>query len=293
MSHATATDGTQLYWEEAGSGAPIIFVHEFGGNYAAWEPQLRRFARSHRCITFAARGYPPSDVPDDPGAYSQAQAAADIAAVLDAAGVDKAHVAGLSMGGFAALQFGLDYPERARSLIVAGAGYGAEKQHAAFFADLSNQVADQFEAQGSEAFSRVYGMAAARIPFLEKDPRGHAAFLQRLAQHSARGAANTMRGVQARRPSLYDLEDRLRALPMPVLVMSGDEDDHCLQPALFLKRVIPASGVAIFPKSGHTLNLEEPELFNSLAADFWTRVEAGRWGPRDPRSKAAEIMKTG
>lgn len=292
MNHATAPDGTQLYWEEAGSGTPIIFVHEFGGSYSSWEPQMRRFARTNRCITFAARGYPPSDVPDDPAMYSQAQAAADIAAVLDAAGESAAHLAGLSMGGFAALQFGMDFPDRARSLIVAGAGYGAEKEQAAFFADLSNQVADQFEAIGAESFAPVYGVAAARIPFLEKDPRGHAEFLQRLARHSARGAANTMRGVQAKRPSLYDLEDKLRALDMPVLIMSGDEDDHCLQPALFLKKVIPASGVAILPKAGHTLNLEEPELFNALAADFWTRVENGRWGKRDPRSQSAEIMRT-
>lgn len=292
MPYATAGDGTRLYYEEAGSGTPIVFVHEFGGDHRSWEPQMRYFARSHRCVTYAARGYAPSDVPDDVSRYSQAIAASDIAAVLDAAGIDKAHVVGLSMGGFATLHFGLDHSARALSLVVAGAGYGAEKAYEDYFRNLSNEVADQFEAQGAEAFSHTYAFAASRIAFLEKDPRGHAEFRRMLGEHSARGSANTMRGVQARRPSLYDLEDRLRAMQLPTLIMAGDEDDHCLQPALFLKRVIPASGVLILPKAGHTLNLEEPDLFNRFVADFIHRAEAGRWGPRDPRSQPGEIMKT-
>ena len=101
-----------------------------------------------------------------------------------------------------------------------------------------------------------------------------------------------MRGVQARRPSLYDLEDRLKAMRVPTLVLVGDEDDHCLQPGVFLKKTLPASGLAVMPKCGHTLNLEEPEGFNRLLAEFIDAVEAGAWKPRDPRAIAAEVMKT-
>lgn len=292
MAFALAADGVRLFWEEAGSGTPIIFVHEFGGNHWSWEPQLSFFARRHRCVTFAARGFAPSDIPLDVAAYSQAQAADDIIAVLDAAGIAKAHVVGLSMGGFAALHAGLRHPERVLSVTAAGAGYGAEKAHEAYFRGISEQVAANFETRGAAAFAPTYAEGASRVQFQDKDPRGWALFAKRLAQHSAPGAANTMRGVQMRRPSLYDLEDQFRTMAVPLLVMVGDEDDHCLQPGLFLKRTVPASGLAVFPKSGHTLNLEEPALFNHLLAEFIAQVEAGRWLPRDHRADPAQVMRT-
>ena len=292
MSYAQGPGGVRLYYEEAGEGSPIVFVHEFGGNYRSWEPQLRAFARRHRCITFAARGYPPSDVPESVDAYSQALAVQDIAAVMDAAGVERAHVVGLSMGGFAALHFGLDFSERARSLVVAGAGYGAEKQFEAYFRDVSLEVAKQFETQGSEQFAKTYSLGASRVQFQNKDPRGWREFAEMLGQHSNIGAANTMRGVQVRRPSIYDLEDRLKTMAVPVLIVVGDEDDHCLQPGIFMKKTIPASGLLVLPKTGHTLNLEEPDHFNRFVGDFIAQVEAGRWLPRDPRAMPAQIMKT-
>lgn len=292
MADARAADGTKLFWEEAGQGTPIVFVHEFGGSHWSWEPQLGFFARRHRCVTFAARGFPPSDIPADPAAYSQAQAVDDVIAVMDAAGIARAHLVGLSMGGFAVLHAGLRYPDRIRSVVAAGAGYGAEKAHEAYFRDVSNQVAANFEARGAADFASVYAAGASRVQFQAKDPRGWALFAARLGQHSAQGAANTMRGVQMQRPSLYDLEDGLRAMAAPLLVMVGDEDDHCLQPGLFLKRTVPACGLAVFPKSGHTLNLEEPALFNQLLAEFIAQVEAGRWLPRDPRANPAQVMRT-
>lgn len=293
MNFATAQDGVELYWEEAGSGtSTIVFVHEFGGDHRSWEPQMRHFARRHRCIVFAARGYPPSDVPRSIEAYSQEKAAADIVAVMDAAGVSRAHVVGLSMGGFAALQLGLQEPGRALSLTVAGAGYGAEKQHETYFRGISLEVAQCFEEQGSEVFARTYAMGASRVQFLNKDPRGWAEFAAQLGQHSSFGAAATMRGVQARRPSLYDLEHRLREMTVPTLVIVGDEDDHCLQPGIFLKQTLPACGLLVLPKTGHTINLEEPAAFNWFVGDFFSHVEAGRWGPRDPRALPSQIMRT-
>ena len=288
----TARDGTRLYVETAGEhGTPVLFIHEFGGNHDAWEPQMSFFARRHRCITYAARGYAPSDIPADVERYSQAIAAEDALAVLDGLGLAKAHVVGLSMGGFATLHFGLRFPERALSLTVAGAGYGTERETADYFRDTSLKVADNF-AKDPVGFSAIYALGASRVQFQNKDPRGWAAFAKRLSRHSAVGAANTMRGVQCRRPSFWDLEDELRRMAVPTLVMTGDEDDHCLQPALFLKRTIPACGLAVLPKTGHTLNLEEPALFNALLADFVAAVEAGAWGPRDPRADPGQVMRT-
>lgn len=292
MTTITAKDGVKLHVEEAGEGTPILFIHEFGGNHQGWEPQLRYFSRRHRCISYAARGYPPSDVPDSVEAYSQVIAADDAVAVLDALKIEKAHIVGLSMGGFCTVHFGLRTPERALSLTVAGAGYGCEKEFEEYFRGVSLEVADSFEKQGAREFSKIYALGASRVQFQNKDPRGWQEFADRLATHSDRGAANTMRGVQARRPSFYDLEDGLKKMMVPTLVIVGDEDDHCLQPGIFLKKTIPACGLSVFPKTGHTLNLEEPAAFNALLAEFIAQVEAGSWLPRDPRALPGQIMRT-
>jgi pimeloyl-ACP methyl ester carboxylesterase len=292
LSFAIARDGVRLYFEDVGRGTPIIFVHEFGGSYRSWEPQVRYFARRHRCITFAARGYPPSDVPQELEAYSQENAASDVIAVLDALQISRAHVVGLSMGGFAAVHVGLSAPQCALSLTVAGTGYGAEKQFQEFFRNVSLEVARQFETLGAQSFAEIYALGPSRVQFQNKDPQGWREFADQLAQHSSKGAAMTMRGVQARRPSLYDLTEPLSKMPVPTLIIVGDEDDHCLQPGIFLKRTIPAAGLAVLPKSGHTINLEEPAAFNHVLAEFIAAVEAGRWEPRDPRAIPSEIMKT-
>jgi len=288
----TTRDNVRLHVEEAGEGIPILFIHEFGGNHESWEPQLRFFARRYRCISYAARGYAPSDIPTSIDSYSQTIAVEDALAVLDALNIDKAHIVGLSMGGFAVVHFGLMAPERALSLTVAGAGYGCEKEFEDYFRDVSLQVADNFETKGAREFSKIYALGASRVQFQNKDPRGWQEFADRLATHSDTGAAMTMRGVQARRPSFYDLEDGLKTMDVPTLVVVGDEDDHCLQPGIFLKKTIPACGLSVFPKTGHTLNLEEPAWFNSLLAEFFAQVEAGKWLKRDPRALPGQIMRT-
>jgi len=292
MSWATTKDAVRLYYEEAGTGTPIIFVHEFGGDYRSWEPQMRYFSRRHRCITFSARGFAPSDVPALVSAYSQHQAVDDILAVMDASKIEKAHIVGLSMGGFATIHLGLVAPQRALSLTVAGAGYGAEKQHEEYFRSVSLEVARQFESQGSEQFAKTYSLGSSRVQFQNKDPRGWTEFATFLGEHDNTGSANTMRGVQAERPSLYDLEAELKVMDVPTLVVAGDEDDHCLQPAIFLKRILPACGLLVLPKTGHTINLEEPDRFNSFVGEFIATVEAGRWAKRDSRALPGQIMRT-
>ena len=292
MTWATTTDNIRLHYEEAGSGTSIVFVHEFGGDWRSWEPQMRHFSRRHHCVTFSARGFAPSDVPKEVSAYSQRQAVHDILSVMDAAKIQRAHIVGLSMGGFATLHFGLVAPERALSLTVAGAGYGAEKQNEEYFRGLSREVAQQFETLGSETFAKTYSLGASRVQYQNKDPRGWQEFATQLGEHDSTGCANTMRGVQAERPSIYDLEADLKKMTVPTLIMVGDEDDHCLQPGIFMKKTIPASGLIVMPKTGHTLNLEEPERFNRDVEEFITTVEAGRWLLRDPRALGSEIMKT-
>lgn len=135
-------------------------------------------------------------------------------------------------------------------------------------------------------------MGASRVQFLNKDPAGWQRFAQRLAEHDSLGASLTMRGVQAMRPSFWQLEEQIKSMSVPSLIMVGDEDDHCLQPGLYLKKHLPSAGLAVFPKTGHTLNLEEPQLFNSLLAEFLAQCEHGQWSERDPLANPAQIMRT-
>ncbi len=289
MPYATTNDGVQLYYEVSGSGTPVIFVHEFAGDHRAWEPQMRHFGRRYMAITYAARGYPPSDVPDDVSKYSQARAADDIAAVLDALGIAKAHVVGLSMGGFATLHFGFRHPDRALSLVVAGCGYGAEKGASEKFRSEVDAVAAFLDSEGIRAFAAKYAYGPTRVQFENKDPRGFAEFKQQLSEHSAIGARNTQLGVQKERPSLYDLVDQMKALTVPTLVLTGDEDWPCLQPALLMKQTIPTAALSVMPNCGHTINIEDPDQFNRLVSDFIVQVDAGRWPVRDPRAMVASI----
>ena len=289
MPYAEA-QGAKLYYEEVGTGFPIVFVHEFAGDLRSWEPQLRYFSRFYRCIAYNARGFPPSDVPPDPALYSQDIAADDIAAVMKAAGIDKAHVVGLSMGGFATVHFAMRYGPLARSAVVAGCGYGAEASKRAQFKEEAEATAARLEAEGMEKMAKVYGSGPTRVQLENKDPRGYAEFVQQLAEHSVEGSANTLRGVQAIRPSLYALEDKLKAIAVPTLIVTGDEDEPCLEPGLFMKRAIPTSGLVVIPKTGHACNLEEPEAFNGALREFFLAVEQGRWGKRDPRSVSSSIL---
>lgn len=284
MALLTTDDGVKLHWEEAGSGAPIVFVHEFAGDLRSYEPQVRYFSRRYRCIAYNARGYPPSDVPENVESYSQERARDDLRCVLEALKIERAHLVGVSMGGFAVLHFGFAYPERALSLVVAGCGYGAEPGGAREeFIGEASRLAEEIAEKGIAEVSKTYGVGPTRVQYHDKDPRGHAEFLRQLGEHSALGSANTMRGVQARRPSLWDLVDKMDALDTPTLVLTGDEDDPCLAPSLLMKRHIKSAALVVLPNTGHALNLEEPDLFNRFCGEFFHQVESGRWPRRKPR----------
>ena len=289
MPHALTEDGVRLYFEETGSGTPVIFVHEYAGDHRAWEPQMRHFGQRYRAITYAARGYPPSDVPEDVAKYSQARAADDIKSVLDHLKIDRAHVVGLSMGGFATLHFGFRHAARARSLVVAGCGYGAEKGERDKFRAEVQTIAKFIDDNDISVFAEKYAYGPTRVQFENKDPRGFVEFKQQLAEHSKVGARNTQLGVQGERPSLYDLVEDMKKLMVPTLVLTGDEDWPCLQPALLMKQNIPAAGLSVMPNCGHTINIEDPDQFNRLVGDFLAQVDADRWPSRDPRAMSASI----
>jgi pimeloyl-ACP methyl ester carboxylesterase len=290
MPHLTTDDGVKLYYEETGRGVPIVFVHEFAGDCRSWEQQVRYFARYYRCITFNARGYPPSDVPSDGEKYSQARARDDIRSVLDALALDKAHIVGLSMGGFATLHFGFTYPDRARSLVIAGCGYGAEPDKRTQFAAEAEASAKAFEELTMAKAALGYATGPTRVQHQNRDPRGWKEFADQLAEHSTEGAALTMRGVQKRRPSLYDLVDEMATITVPTLIMTGDEDWPCLEPGILMKKCIATAALAVMPNAGHNINLEDPAAFNRHIQELFLAADAGTWPLRDPRAMAGSIL---
>ncbi len=272
MTFATS-NGVKLYLEDSGDGVPIVFVHELAGDYRCWEQQVRALGRRYRCISFNARGYPPSEVPEAPDAYSQEQAVEDIANVMRDRGIAQAHIVGLSMGGYATLNFGIAYPRMARSLVVAGAGHGSDPdKREEFFADCTD-LADRILKLGMAEGIRHYANSAVRRRYREKDPRGFDEFNGYFGEHSPLGTALTIRGCQMRRPTVYELGPQLTRLALPVLIIAGDDDVPCLEPALFLKRTIPDAQLWIVPRTSHPINLEEPEAFNRALLDFFAGVD--------------------
>jgi pimeloyl-ACP methyl ester carboxylesterase len=290
MPHALTDDGVKLYYEEAGTGKPLVFVHEYAGDWRSWEPQMRFFSRYYRCITYSARGYTPSDIPNDPEKYSQDRARDDIKSVLDHLKIDRAHVVGLSMGGFATLHFGFTYPKRALSLVVAGCGYGAAPDKRDQFKAETLATVERIKSETMAEVGKQYALGPTRVQFQNKNPRGWQEFETQLREHDTLGSALTMAGVQGRRPSLWELADRMKTITAPTLVVTGDGDDPCLEPGLFMKRNIPSAGLVVMPNAGHTINIEDPDEFNRVVFDFLAHVEMGSWRNRDPRSQAGGIL---
>ena len=254
---------------------------------------MRFFSRYFRCITYSARGYLPSDVPADPASYSQARAVQDIVTLLDHLGIAQAHVVGLSMGGFASLHMGIHHAQRVLSLVIAGCGYGAEPDQRAVFQAEADAAAAMFHQAGPIEAARKYTMGPTRVQFQNKDPRGWAEFAAQMAEHDPVGSANTLLGVQKMRPSLWDLVEQMKSIHVPALIITGDEDDPCLEPALLMKRHIPSASLVVLPRAGHTNNLEDPDTFNRHLMDFYLAVLSGRYGLRDPRSLKAGILGFG
>ncbi|MCH7911962.1 MAG: alpha/beta hydrolase [Deltaproteobacteria bacterium] len=286
MSNALI-NGVNLYYEVHGEGFPLIWSHEFAGDCRSWESQVRFFTRRYQVIVYNARGYPPSDVPTDLDSYSQEHAVEDLRGLLHHLGIGQAHIGGLSMGGSTALNFGLTYPHMARSLIVAGTGTGSSDPE--LFRKRLEEFARRLEVEGMAGLAD-YTRGPQRIQLLRKDPKGWREFADYFSQHSGVGSALTFRGIQGRRPPIFELEEKFRALDVPTLIMVGDEDDPCIEPSFFMKRCISRSGLVVFPQAGHTINLEDPDQFNRTVLDFLTAVETGKWAKRDPGAASGALV---
>jgi pimeloyl-ACP methyl ester carboxylesterase len=269
-------NGVTLYYEITGSGFPLIFCHEFAGDMRSWEPQVRWFARRYRVVTFNYRGYPPSTVPEDDAAYAHDRLIEDLHGLMVALGIERAHIAGLATGGNVALNFAIRHPEMVAGLAIAGAGAGT--------VDRENWLAgaakfsDDIERDGVEGVVANVVDAPQRVVFKVKDPRGWADFVAMMRTFSPMGCAKMMRHALMGRQPIFELRPQLEQLTVPVLVMVGDQDKPAFDSSRFIRDHAPFAGLAVFPMCGHTLNSEEPALYNHLVSEFLSAVDAGRWG---------------
>lgn len=270
-------DSTELYYEDTGSGAPVLFLHEFAGNHRTWDAQMRFLSRSNRCIAYAARGYPPSQAPDTDDAYSQDIAVSDAISILDGLGIDRAHIVGHSMGAYTALHVGIRHPDRCLSVAALGCGWGSAPGERETARGLCEDIAAMFRSETIKDAASKYARFPMRATFEAKDPRGFAAFEKILSGLSPVGAALTMLNVQRDRPTLRDMEEELKAFIPPLLILLGDEDHPCLDGSFFLKRTVSTAALQIIPRAGHTITMEEPATVNAALADLFAAVAQGGW----------------
>lgn len=280
------SDGVRLHLTDQGDGPPVLFLHEYAGDHRSWTHQVAGLAGDFLCITLSARGYLPSQVPTQLEAYSWQRAVRDVIEVLDALQIQTAHLVGVSMGGYTALQVGRLHPERVRSIMAVSSGSGSDPAVRAAYLQEAAAVAEQLRTRGTAAVGGQMAVGPSRIQLKQHNEPAWHEFVDQFTDHSAEGLALTMLGVQGRRPSLWELMDDFRELPVPLLVVNGDEDEACLSTGLLLKRTVPACGMLVLPNSGHVPNLEDPQQFNDITRRYLQRVESHTWPQRDPRSRA-------
>ncbi|MFL2627488.1 MAG: alpha/beta fold hydrolase [Dehalococcoidia bacterium] len=267
-------NGVDIYYETYGEGFPIIFSHEFAGDSQSWMPQVNYFSRKYKVITYNDRGYPPSSVPEGDDNYSQEKSLEDLHGLLNYLDIKEAYIAGLSMGGGLAVSFGIKYPQIAKALIIAGAGSGSDNSDN--WKESVNNQASLME-KDFTSWADSYANGPQRLQYKSKDPKGWNIFRDALVNHSPLGSANTFKNVQGKRKTIYELEKEIEKIDIPSLIIVGDEDEPCINPGIFLKNKMKNAGLVFVPKTGHTVNLEEPSLFNQLIDEFLSKVENNTW----------------
>ena len=275
MPIAKIDDDVEIYYEETGTGVPVVWSHEFGGDFRSWEPQVRYFSRRYRVITYNHRGYPPSSVPKGAASYSQAILVEDLHRLFRHLGIAQAHLAGCSMGANVARDFALAHPGLLRSLIMVGAGAGSVNRSE--FLKSQAATADGLEREGMAARLRGFDALPTRASFKAKDPRGFGEFMRQASEHDAQSCAHLAREVMSKRPTVQEQEAKLRALRVPTLIAVGDQDAPCVEPSMMMRALIPHAGLVVFPACGHTPNIEEPGLFNLHVGEFLAAVDGGSW----------------
>ncbi len=280
MTKLTVADGVQIFYEIQGDGPQILFVHEFVGDYRSWARQVGALKSDYRCITFSARGFWPSDVPDDEACYGQSQSSSDVLALLDHLGLEAVHLVGTSMGSFTILDVALTHPERVLSLTLVGNSSGPrnarEREH--YQLNWLEQEIRMRLTHGQAGAVDVLQRDPAYQSFQANDPEGWAIYASNLAQQPIHGAIHILKTLHRNRISLFSQADRIRVFPKPVLLVNGTEDYYLVgETGNFLARTLPHCNHLRFDRTGHLANIERAPQFNAALISHITKVGAGRY----------------
>jgi len=256
-----------LYYESMGAGrSPLVLVHGFACGIRSWDLQVPSLAPGRGVVAYDLRGHGISEAPGEASAYSQATSVADLGALLAHLGILRAALCGLSMGGNIALNFALAHPDMVSALVVADTGAGSDDT-ADWVRDV-HAFARTLDRDGMEAFADAACANQLFARYIAQGPEAERRIRACLMTHRAHGIAHTAREVLARRPTIYSLEDRLRRLRVPTLLIVGEHDDPCRKIHDFMARTIPGARSVVLPGLGHLTPLEAPDRFNRLVSRF-------------------------
>ena len=268
-------DDISLYYEDTGVGDPVVFVHEFGGDYRSWAHQVPVVSQTNRCITFSARGFFPSSVPDDQSRYGQMWSTSDVLTVVSRLELDSVHLVGTSMGSFTCLDFALNHPEFVRSLTLVGNSSGPrnEEEQIKYRQIWIGEELQLRKSLGSDGAVAVLEQDPAYQSLQRDAPDAWATYAENLREQPVEGAIHILSTLHWNRRSLFDEESRLRALNKPVLLVTGHDDYYLVEETnAFLDRVLPTSTWHDFKHTGHLVNIEKCQAFNVLLTEFLQSV---------------------
>lgn len=250
-SNTLIFNGGQIYYQTVGSGQPIVFVHGFTLDHRMWQPQVEFFSKNYQVITYDARGFGRSSLPD--GSYDHT---ADLRALLEHLGIEQAHLVGLSMGGRIATNFTLNYPEMVRSLTLMDAaldGYKSEVDWNVYAKEQGVEKAKQ-NWLNHELFTAT-----------QKKPEVVAALQPIVADYSGWHWLHT----DPQNPTATSARNRLDKIIKPTLIIVGENDlTYFHNIAKVLNSGIPGSQKIIMSNVGHMVNMEAPDKINNLLHDF-------------------------
>jgi pimeloyl-ACP methyl ester carboxylesterase len=269
MPFVRTDDRVRIYYEEHGSGTPLVLAYGIGGNADLWDVNREALASRHRLVLWEPRGHARSDSPADPARYSFDRWVLDMRAVLDHLGLGRAHVGGLSLGAGIATRFALRFPRRVRSLVVTNSSSAAGlplPPEALVLRARSIQITLE---QGMDAMAEFAMAANPNVAErLKLDPGAKAEFYAYYRRLTPVGYANALRALLA----MDHITHRLREIHIPVLLLGGDRDPS-LGPMRVMHRKIRGSRLLVLSPASHFANRDQPDAWNGAVLDFLARVD--------------------
>ncbi len=251
-------DGVRVAYDVHGQDrgrTPLLLSHGYSSSSAMWAPNLDALAADRLVLTWDVRGHGASDSPEDPSRYTEAASVEDMVAVLEACGVERAAVGGLSLGGYLSLAFHAEHRDRVEALLLFDTGPGfrrvAPREQWNRFAIAQ---AEAFEAEGLAALS-----SSGEV---------------RRGAHDPAGLALAARGILVQHTST--VIDSLASIEVPTLVLVGAQDAPFLTAADYMASRIAAARKVVLDDAGHASNLDQPAEFSRVVQEFLRAVADGR-----------------